>query len=275
MKAAVITAILAASLANAEVTWTFQKFQNGTEVPFTAGPQTKFQSQAMKLVGEARKRNRLSGRATLTSSASDATVTSSNWCGAALTGSGFTSVTGTWTVPAITLRSGQSSSSDPALAQWVGIDGFSNDALIQGGTLSELEGGRQENFAWTEMLPASLRQVSLTVDTGDSITTTVTMTSTTSGTVTIENNTRGTSIVGTVSGGTRLSATSAEWILEDFESGSSLVAFAGFPTTTFTGSAVKSGSSLSPSTATLIDLDQNSELCSATLSGTTISIKDS
>ncbi|KAJ7907590.1 hypothetical protein B0H13DRAFT_1879423 [Mycena leptocephala] len=88
MKAAAITAILAASLATAEVTWTFQKFENGTEV-FSAGPQTMFQSQAMINVGEARKRNRLNGRA------SAATVTSSNWCGAALTGSGFTSVVGT------------------------------------------------------------------------------------------------------------------------------------------------------------------------------------
>ncbi|KAJ7302733.1 peptidase A4 family-domain-containing protein [Mycena albidolilacea] len=269
MKAAVITAILAASLATAEVTWTFQKFQNGTEVPFSAGPQTRFQSQAMVKVGEIRKRNRLNGRAAA------ATVTSSNWCGAALTGTGFTSVTGTWTVPTITLRSGQSAASDPALAQWVGIDGFSNSALIQGGTLSQLVGGRQENFAWTEMLPASLREVALTVDTGDRITTTVTMTSTTSGTVTIDNVTRGTSIVGTVSGGTRLSGTSAEWILEDFESGSSLIAFAAFPTSTFTGSAIRGGTSVSPSASTLIDIVQNSELCSATLSGTTVSVSDS
>ncbi|KAJ7448984.1 putative aspergillopepsin-2 precursor [Mycena latifolia] len=269
MKAAAIIAILAASLASAEVTWTFKKFQNGTEVPFSAGPLTRFQSQAMVKVGEARKRNRLSGRA------SAATVTSSNWCGAALTGTGFTSVTGTWTIPTISLRSGQSSSSDPAISQWVGIDGFSDSALIQGGTLSELVGGRQENVAWTEMLPAASRDTSLAVNTGDRITTTVTMTSTTSGSVTIENVTRGTSIVGTVSGGTRLSATSAEWILEDFESGSSLVSFAGFPASTFTGSAVRSGTTVSPSGATLIDLVQNSELCSATLSGTTVSVKDS
>lgn len=268
MKAAAIVAILAASLVTAEVTWTFQKFENGVEVPFSAGPQTKFQSQAMAKVGEARKRNRLNGRA------SAVTVQSSNWCGASLTGSGFTSVVGTWTIPTISLRSGQSAGSDPALSQWVGIDGFSNSALIQGGTLSELEGGRQVNFAWTEMLPASLRQVSLTVNTGDSITTTVTMNSTTSGTVTILNNTRRTSIVGTVSGGTRLSGTSAEWILEDFLSGSSLVAFPAFPTSTFTGSAVRSGTSVSPSGSTLIDLVQNSELCSATLSGTTVSVRD-
>ncbi|KAJ6518401.1 concanavalin A-like lectin/glucanase domain-containing protein [Mycena vulgaris] len=221
----------------------------------------------MAKVGEARRRNRLNGRA------SAATVTSSNWCGAALTGSGFTSVVGTWTVPTITLRSGQSAASDPSISQWVGIDGFSNSALIQGGTLSQLVGGRQENIAWTEMLPAALRQVSLTVNTGDSITTNVTMTSATSGTVTIR--TPRASIVGTVSGGTRVSGTSAEWILEDFLSGGSLIAFAAFPTSSFTGSAVRSGTSVTPSGATLIDLVQNSELCSATLSGTTVSVRDS
>jgi hypothetical protein len=268
MKAAAITAILAASLATAEVTWTFQKFENGVEVPFSAGPQTKFQSQAMVKVGEARKRNRLNGRA------SSATVTSTNWCGAALTGSGFSSIVGTWTVPAISRRSGQSAASEPSISQWVGIDGFSNSALIQGGTLSELVGGSQENFAWTEMLPASLREVSLTVNTGDSITTNVTMTSATAGTVTIENNTRRTSVVGTVSGGTRVTGTSAEWILEDFLSGGSLIAFAAFPTSTFTGSALRSGGSVSPSGATLIDLVQNSELCSATISGTAVSVRD-
>ncbi|KAJ6474208.1 hypothetical protein C8R45DRAFT_1077588 [Mycena sanguinolenta] len=78
MKATAITALLAASLATAEVTWTFQKFENGVEVPFTVGPQTKFQSQAMAKVGEARQRNRLNGRA------SGVTVQSGNWCGAAL-----------------------------------------------------------------------------------------------------------------------------------------------------------------------------------------------
>ncbi|KAJ6524354.1 peptidase G1 [Mycena capillaripes] len=224
----------------------------------------------MAKVGEARKRNRLNGRA------SAVTVQSSNWCGVVITGSGFTSIVGTWNVPPLSLRSGQSAASDPALALWVGIDGFSNSALIQGGTLSELVGGRQENFAWTEMLPAALREVPLTVDTGDSITTNVTVTSTTSGTVTILNNSRGTAIVGTVSGGTPLSGTSAEWILEDFESGSSLVPFAAFPLVTFTGFAIRDGKRVNPSsTATLIELFQTSELCSVTISGTgTFTLRD-
>jgi len=271
MKVAAITAILAASLATAEVIWTFQKFENGVEVPFDelVGPQTEFQSQTMKKIGESRKRNRLNRRAT------DATVTSTNWCGSATTGTGFTSVVGTWTVPAITLRSGQSANSDPAISQWVGIDGFNNDALIQGGTLSQLVGGRQSNEAWTEMLPASLRTVNLAVSTGDSITTNVTMNTATTGTVTIRNNRSGSSIVGTVSGGTRVTGTSAEWILEDFEEGSSLIAFAAFPTSSFTGSAIHSGTSTTPSAGTLIELVQNSELCSATVSGTGISVKDS
>nr|GAT46915.1 acid proteinase A [Mycena chlorophos] len=266
--AAALIALVSASLVSAEVTWSFKKFQDGVEVPFEEGPPTKFQSQALQRVREARKRSRIERRA------GAVTVESSNWCGAAVTGTTFSSVVGSWTVPTLSRRSGQSSSSDPALAQWVGIDGFNNDALIQGGTLSELEGNSQENFAWTEMLPASLREVSLTVDTGDHITTNVTATSATSGTVTIQNTSRGTSIVGTVSGGTRLSQNSAEWILEDFESGNSLVAFAGFPTQTFTGSAIRSGTSVSPSTATLIDIVQSSTLCSATLSGSTVSMTD-
>jgi len=268
MKTAALFALLAASLVSGEVVWTFKKFVGDVEVPFEEGPSTKFQSQAFKKINEARA-SKFNPRAKA------ATVTSSNWCGAAQTGTGFSSVIGTWTIPTITRRSGQSSSSEPALAQWVGIDGFSNSALIQGGTLSELVGSTQENFAWTEMLPAALREVNLAVSTGDSITTNVTMTSTTSGTVTIRNNSKGTSLVGTVSGGTRLSATSAEWILEDFESGSSLVAFAGFPTSSFTaGSAIHAGASVTPAGSTLIDIVQTSTLCSATLSGATISLVD-
>jgi len=268
MKVSAILALFAATLVSAEVTWTFQRFENEVEVPFEEGPITHFQSQAMIKVGEARKRSRIQ-RAT------EATVTSSNWCGAAVTGTGFTSVSGTWTIPTISRRSGQSTSSEPAISQWVGIDGFNNAALIQGGTLSQLVGSGQQNVAWTEMLPAASRNTALAVGTGDSITTSVNMTSATSGTVTIRNNSRGTSIVGTVSGGTRVTGTSAEWILEDFEEGSSLVPFAAFPTSTFTGTAIRAGGAVTPSGATLIDIVQNSELCSATLSGSTVSVRDS
>ncbi|KAJ7615959.1 concanavalin A-like lectin/glucanase domain-containing protein [Roridomyces roridus] len=259
MKTAILITLIAASLTAAEVTWTFAKFEGGVEVPLedVVGPPTEFQSNAAQRVSDARKRNRFNRRT------DEETVTTENWCGAVLLGSGF-SVVGTWTVPAITLRAGQSSSGQPAVAQWVGIDGLTNGALIQGGTHSEFVDGQQQNVAWTEMLPASAGILSFTIYTGDSITTNVTMTSTTSG---------------TPSSGpfqaAPLFGASAEWIIEDVRSDGAFVPFAGFPTNTFTGSAIQSGQSVTPSGAALVELVQDSELCSATISGTTITVQDS
>ncbi|KAJ6505604.1 hypothetical protein DFH09DRAFT_1375250 [Mycena vulgaris] len=258
MKAAAITAILAASLATAEVNWTFQKLENGVEVPFPAGPATRFQSQAMIKVGEAGTHNRLSVAA--------APIQSSNWCGAILTGSGFTSVIGTWTVPLLSLRLGQSAASEPGLSQWIGIDGFTSPGLLQGGVLSQIVSGGQENVAFTGLLPQPLRDLSLAVSTGDSITTNVTVTSSSGGIVTMRNNSRGSAVVATVTGATG----------PDIIQGSSLVVFPAFPTSSFTGaSAIESGTSVSPPAGTTIDLFQGFELCSATISGTTVSVRDS
>lgn len=53
----------------------------------------------------------------------------------------------------------------------------------------------------------------------------------------------------------------AEWIVEDFEEGSSLVNFANFGTVEFTGcSAVKSGSTVGTSGATIIDIEQSNKV---------------
>ncbi|KAJ7752342.1 peptidase A4 family-domain-containing protein [Mycena metata] len=271
MKAAVITAVFAASLATAEVTWTFQKFENDIEVPFPAGPATRFHSQAMIKLGEAGKRNRLNAAA--------APVQSSNWCGAILTGSGFTSVFASWAVPPLSFRSGQSAASEPSLAQWVGIDGFTSPGLFQGGVLSQIVSGGQENVAFTGLLPQPLRDLGLAVSIGDSITTNVTVTSSSGGIVTIKNNSRGTAVVATVTGATGsdiIQGTSAEWIVQDVESGSSLVPFPAFPISSFTGAtAIESGIPVSPPAGTTINLVQGVELCSATISGTTVSVRDS
>lgn len=125
----------------------------------------------------------------------------------------------------------------------------------------------------------TLRPAAHTVSTGDSITTNVTVTSSSGGIVTMRNNSRGSAIVATVTGATGsdiIQGTSAEWIVEDLESGSSLVVFPAFPTSSFTGaSAIESGTSVSPPAGTTIDLVQGVELCSATISGTTVSVRDS
>jgi hypothetical protein len=60
----------------------------------------------------------------------------------------------------------------------------------------------------------------------------------------------------------------AEWIVEDFESGSSLVPFANFGSVTFSGaSAVKSGATVGVTGATIIDLEQNTVLTDCSLVG--------
>jgi outer membrane autotransporter protein len=85
----------------------------------------------------------------------EASVTASaNWAGYLATTSGgnaFTTVSGGWTVPAIT--SGSSSAGSYS-SIWVGIDGAGNNALEQLGTEGDYYGGRAHYDAWWEMIPA-------------------------------------------------------------------------------------------------------------------------
>jgi|BarGraNGADG00212_1021973.scaffolds.fasta_scaffold05736_5 hypothetical protein len=75
---------------------------------------------------------------------------SSNWSGYAITGSGLTSVTGTWVVPTVSSSTGSTYSSS-----WIGIDGFNNSSLIQTGTEQDFVSGQAVYYAWWEILPAS------------------------------------------------------------------------------------------------------------------------
>lgn len=72
------------------------------------------------------------------------TVESSNWGGAAIVTSGVTEVSGTFTIPKPSAPSGGSSRTDYCGAAWVGIDGYSNSALIQTGVLWCVEGSSYE-----------------------------------------------------------------------------------------------------------------------------------
>ncbi len=59
-----------------------------------------------------------------------------NWSGYAVTGSGYTTVSGSWRVPSVAATKKNTYS-----ATWVGIDGFSNGSLIQAGTGQDWVGG--------------------------------------------------------------------------------------------------------------------------------------
>jgi Peptidase A4 family len=127
---------------------------------------------------------------------------SSNWSGYAIAGSGFTSITGNWTVPQV-----KHASPTRYSAAWIGIDGFNNSKLIQTGTEEDSNGVYR---AWWEILPAPETPV-FSVSPGDHMQASVTKGG--SGwTITITDTTAGRSfsIVKNYNG----PGTSAEWIVE-------------------------------------------------------------
>lgn len=198
---------------------------------------------------------------------------SSNWAGAVLIGTGYTSVTGTFTVP--------SPSTDGSGAAWVGIDGDTcGSAILQAGVSWTRSGGSTSYDAWYEWYPDySYDFNGFSVSAGDSITVTVTATSTTSGTAIIVNNSNGGDSVehdfsneGSLGS---LCEYNAEWIVEDYEQNGGLVAFADFGTVTFTGAtATDDGSTVDTTGATIFDIEQNGQVltdCSASGSEVTCS----
>jgi hypothetical protein len=95
-----------------------------------------------------------------------------NWSGyVETTTSAFTSATGTFTVPS--LVSGDSLQS--AISEWVGIDGFDSEDLIQAGVaLFPTGGGSFAIQPWWEILPAAETPItSVTVNAGDTVTVTL------------------------------------------------------------------------------------------------------
>ncbi|KAI0439642.1 peptidase A4 family-domain-containing protein [Xylaria telfairii] len=205
------------------------------------------------------------------------TVQSSNWGGAAIVTSGVTEVSGTFTIPKPSIPSGGSSRTDYCGAAWVGIDGYSNSALIQTGVLWCVEGSSYEYEAWYEYLPAALIAYSgFSVTAGNSVTVTATKTSSNGGTTTISAN--GKSASHTFSGqSTQLQGASAEWIVEDFTSGNSLVPFANFGSVTFTGAtAIINGATVQASSDSPVTIDlvssSGSVLTSTSISGSSVAV---
>ncbi|TVY47043.1 Aspergillopepsin [Lachnellula occidentalis] len=201
---------------------------------------------------------------------------SSNWAGAAITGSGITEVSGTFTVPKPTVPSGGSSSSEYCGAAWVGIDGYSNSDLIQTGVLWCIEDGEYEYEAWYEYLPASLVEYSgISVSAGSVVTVTATKTGTNSGVTTLKSG--GSTVSHTFTGeSSPIPGESAEWIVEDFLSGGSEVPFADFGTVTFTGaSAIVNGDTVTPGSDSAVNIyleEDGSVLTSTTISGGTVTV---
>jgi len=114
---------------------------------------------------------------------------SSNWSGYGSTATPnapdtVTTVTGTWTVPAVTSTAGNGQAAYSAI--WVGIDGLDDGTVEQLGTMQAAEVvsqgyGRNAKtvtetayYAWVEMYPAGMVELPGTVKPGDVITASVT-----------------------------------------------------------------------------------------------------
>ncbi len=112
------------------------------------------------------------------------TMSTTNWSGYGLAGSGFTGVTGTFNVPA----PHKSTSCLEDTAIWVGVDGLHNHDLLQAGIAETgftrtappdwpsagFSGlvctGRVQVYAWWEDLPSGAERVDLPIHVGDSVT---------------------------------------------------------------------------------------------------------
>ena len=161
---------------------------------------------------------------------------SSNWSGYAVTGSGFSTITGSWTV-----QTAAPSKKPTYSSQWIGIDGFNNSNLIQTGTESDYTNGSAHYAAWWEILPAPETVIpSLPVRPGDHMSATITKGTGTSWTITISDDTTGQSF-STVQNYTG-PQTSAEWVEEAPTVGGHIATLANYGLTTFDPGTVNGAS---------------------------------
>lgn len=223
---------------------------------------------AQRVAARTRRTNpKLPAESALVSNSSNV-VYSPNWSGAVIESppsrQTFNTVIGTFTVPKI--------SGSGAASAWVGIDGATvQNSILQAGVDFE----STSYTAWTEWYPNYAVDVSgFSISAGDQIQVQVHSTSSTAGTVTLKNLSKRTSksiSLNAPSSSAALQGLNAEWIVEDFKQGGSLVPFANFGTVTFTGASARtsSGSSVGVSGATLIDIEQNGKVL------TTVTIESS
>lgn len=162
--------------------------------------------------------------------------TSGNWSGYAITAGGYSQVSATWTVP-----TPAATASPTYSAFWIGIDGFSNNSLIQVGTEHDYTSNGAQYYAWWEVLPAAEAKVySLAVRGGDKMSASIARAGGTSFKITLSNQTTGQSFstVQTYNG----PLASAEWIVEAPNVGSQASSLAHYGQTSFTSASVNGAS---------------------------------
>ncbi len=107
----------------------------------------------------------------------DGTSTSTNWSGYAVAASKdtVTSVKASWKVPtAVCNGSGPQTG---YAAFWLGIDGYNSNSVEQAGTDSDCSSGSPVYYSWYEFYPAPSYETTMSVESGDIISASVTYSS--------------------------------------------------------------------------------------------------
>ncbi|WP_243638952.1 G1 family glutamic endopeptidase [Streptacidiphilus pinicola] len=108
------------------------------------------------------------------------------WGGYVAQGSGFQSISGSWTMPQVTCNS-----SNDLFAPWVGIDGYGSQTVEQTGVQVDCSSGSPVLSPWYEMYPAAPVYWNDAVSAGDSMTGSVTTDGSGTYTLTLTDNTAG------------------------------------------------------------------------------------
>jgi hypothetical protein len=107
-------------------------------------------------------------------SGSVTSMPSLNWSGFADTSStstadDFTNVSGRWTMPAVQCPSGPYRTQGAYVANWIGIDGFSDNTVEQLGTGAQCYEGVLYYYVWYEMFPAGTVEEGTTACINDNV----------------------------------------------------------------------------------------------------------
>lgn len=108
------------------------------------------------------------------------------WGGYVAQGSGFQSISGSWTMPQVTCNT-----TNDLFAPWVGIDGYGSQTVEQTGVQVDCSSGSPVLSGWYEMYPAPPQFFSDAVSIGDAFTGSVTTDGAGNYTLTLTDNTKG------------------------------------------------------------------------------------
>jgi hypothetical protein len=197
-----------------------------------------------------------------------------NWCGSVYhpVNDSFQKITGTWTVPDVSVPPGTPDGIWCYCSIWVGISGIGFPDIVQAGTEHKIliNGGviQQQTYFWWEWLPEGEQEgTELPLDPGDSVTVVVEVNSDTQFTAYFTNSSKSYqhSVIVQSTEGRNIVACSAEWILERPKMDGALTPLANYQSFSMAGmtALTSSGNELDGGGGQLISMtDQNSNTIS-------------